>query len=516
MADHNIERKIIIGLIASSDYIKQVRDVYNTRLLESSTAKRIGAWCIEYYDKYDKAPGKDIETIYYEKLKKGLPKELAEEIEQDILPGLSEEYIEEGVDLRPLVDQTRFYFSEKHLTLHKQQIETLLDEGKVEEAEQLALNFKGVVKDAGTSVNFGDPRSLEKVEKAFKEAAKPLIYYPKQLGEFWNHQMVRGGFVALMGSEKRGKTFWMMDMAVRAVKQKSRVAFFQAGDMTESQQIRRFCIHLSKTSDMEKYCGEMFQPVRDCVNNQRGVCDKEERECSFGVFDNKTEKQIRKEITIDELKEAYNDNPDYKPCHNCLDYKTRMTGTTWVEKVIIKNPLDAKRATDVWDRFFIRNKHQLVLSTHANGSLSVGQMKSLLSTWEKQSGFVPDVIIVDYADLLVSDTKQDFRHQQNDIWKALRSLSQEKDCLVVTATQADADSYTRDLLSLKNFSEDKRKYAHVTAMYGLNQDPMGREKKIGIMRINEIVIREGDFSNNNVCYVLQNLKRGMPFLGSYF
>jgi len=126
------------------------------------------------------------------------------------------------------------------------------------------------------------------------------------------------------------------------------------------------------------------------------------------------------------------------------------------------------------------------------------------------------VIIIDYADLLVPEVKMDFRHQQNEIWKGLRSLSQEKHALVVTATQADAKSYEADLLKLKNFSEDKRKYAHVTACYGLNQDKDDREKGMGIMRINEIVIREGEFSNRNEVKVLQNLRRGRPFLTSYF
>ena len=107
------------------------------------------------------------------------------------------------------------------------------------------------------------------------------------------------------------------------------------------------------------------------------------------------------------------------------------------------------------------------------------------------------------------------RHRQNKIWKQLRSLSQERHCLVVTATQADAKSYESGLLHMKNFSEDKRKYGHVTAMYGLNQDKDGREKNIGLMRINEIVLREGDYNTSKTVTVLQNLRRGRPFLGSF-
>ncbi len=87
---------------------------------------------------------------------------------------------------------------------------------------------------------------------------------------------------------------------------------------------------------------------------------------------------------------------------------------------------------------------------------------------------------------------------------------------MASVTQSDADSYERDRLKSKNFSEDKRKYGHVTAMYGLNQDKTDREKEIGIMRINEIMLREGAFSSINEVYVLQNLKRGQPCLSSYW
>jgi len=86
---------------------------------------------------------------------------------------------------------------------------------------------------------------------------------------------------------------------------------------------------------------------------------------------------------------------------------------------------------------------------------------------------------------------------------------------VISATQADAESYKKGRLTLSNFSEDKRKLSHVTAQYGLNQDPSGREKALGIMRINEIVVREGAFSSDHEVYVLQDLAAGRPFLESY-
>jgi len=511
-----IERRIIIGLITSTEFIRQVRNVFDVQLLESQMANRLAGWCLGYFDIYKEAPCKNIEGIYYQKLKEGLPKDIAEEIEQDILPALSDESVKEPFNLNYLLDQTYAYFKEQHLKQHSEAIQGLVDEGELPEAEKLACEYKPLADGSGADLDLSNDVSLRRVEKAFAEADQPIVRYPGQLGEFWNAQMVRGGFVALMGSDKRGKTFWLLDIAMRASRQKAKVVFFQAGDMTEDQQIIRISVYLTKKSNLRKYSGKMYQPVRDCVRNQLGSCDLEERECDFGLFKNRTEETLRNEITLDELIEQYKDNPDYKPCYNCKQYKMKQLGTVWIQEVDTGNPLTVDEAKESFTTFFIKNKRQFKLSSHANGTLSIKQMKALLNIWEKQDDFTPDIIVVDYADLLVPEVKMEFRHQQDAIWKGLRNMTQERHCLVVTATQSDAKGYLKNRLTIGDFSEDKRKNAHVTAMYGLNQDSKDREKRLGIMRINEIVIREGDFSNANEVTILQNLKRGRPFLGSFW
>jgi hypothetical protein len=148
--------------------------------------------------------------------------------------------------------------------------------------------------------------------------------------------------------------------------------------------------------------------------------------------------------------------------------------------------------------------------------LTITQIKAILSTWEKTEAWVPDIIVIDYADLLTTEREMDERPKQNKIWMGLRRLSQENgQPLVVTATQADADSYDKFRLKMNNFSEDKRKFSHSTAFLGLNQDPNGREKRIGLMRLNIIALREGDYNIQDEVTILMNLRRGRSFLSSY-
>jgi hypothetical protein len=308
-----------------------------------------------------------------------------------------------------------------------------------------------------------------------------------------------------------------MEMAIRASRQKRRVAFFQAGDMSEEEQMMRICVHLTGRSNEKEYSGRTHQPVKDCIHNQLNTCKKPERECDFGVFEEWTEEELRKELSITMIEEAFKENKGgYRPCHNCMAYKKKGgMGMPWIEYINTGDPLTANEAKRIFKEFFT-GKRNFKLSTHINNSLSVRIIRAQLDLWDKQDAFVPDVIVIDYADLLVPDVSTEFRHQQHELWKTLRGLSQERHCLLITATQADAKSYEKDRLSMINYSEDKRKLGHVTAMYGLNQDYKGREKAIRLMRINEIVKRGGEFFTSREVTVLQNLRRGKPYLGSYW
>lgn len=508
-----IERKILIGLISSTQFLKEIKDDWKDEYMESSTAKTLARWCWTYFNKYNKAPMRDIDIIFTKKLKKGIDEDLAEDIEE-ILHGLSEEYEQEGVDITMLVDETHAHFIERQIHLHHENLEALIGKGQYEEAEKLVDAFKLRKFEKDDVLDLGSPEVYAKIDEAYNEEYQSLIRYPGALGRFWNDQLVRGALVGILAPEKRGKTFWLLDFLMRAVKQGKKVLFFQAGDMTEIQQLRRVGIYLARKSNKERYCGTQYLPITDCIHNQMDTCTKKIRESSFGIFSEKEEEQIR-EITFQELLEAYNGNPDYKNCFNCTDFAHKSWGVPWLHKINIPHPLTNIEAKKHHKRFFKEQINNVKISTHANGTLTLSKMDAIMDKLERQ-GFVADVVLVDYGDLLESETKMEERHKQNYIWKGLRRRTQERNNLWIVPSQADAISYEQNTLKLKNFSEDKRKYAHATAWFGLNQDAKGREKKLGIMRINALMLRDDDFEISNHVKVLHRLEIGRPFLGSYF
>lgn len=520
MVDSYIERDVVIGLITSTKYLRKIRSAWDSSMLDSSMAKLLSEWCIDYFDRYGVAPYKDIRSIYEENLKRGrVRKEIGEAIETMILPSLNEEYVKTGINVDPLVHRTKNYFREQRIRTHIQDTQTQLDKGQVERAEKMALSYKPVADERSNELDLRSPELAKRLESAFSKSTESVLQYPGALGQMWNEYLIRGGLFGITASDKVGKTSMLLDMAIRGMAQGQGVAFFQAGDMTEEQQLMRFAIYLAKRSNKERYTGNLIEPVQDCMWNQLDLCDKEVRECDHGVF--RSVKDDYKDYRAwkdnkNNLLDTYHKYPEYKPCHNCVEWHEKPWGVSWVKKVNVDRVLEYDEAMQIIDRFLEENRGMFKLVTYDNGSLSVPIIENRLDIWEQEEQFYPTIIIVDYAELLYSDKYTEYRHKQNDIWASLRSLSQSKDGLVIVPTQANATAYNSKLLQLDNFSEDKRKHAHVTYMCGLNRDPEGREKELGLMRVNDLVAREGWYSNKRQVTVLQNLRRGRPFIGSFW
>lgn len=515
-ADQFIERRIVTGLIVSGEYLRQIAPIWDSQYLESSAARTIAKWCWEYFHEYHEAPNQAIQDIFTQKLRAGFPEEQAESIEL-ILDSLSEDYARQQFNVDYLIDSTREYFTEQKLTQLAEEIQYHVDEGDLSEAEKTATEYANIPGANQAIIDLFE-RNAElptRLRQAFAEREDPLIEFPGALGQFWNAELTRDAFIALMGPEKRGKTFWLMEIALRAARTGSNVAFFQAGDMSEKQQLRRMAVYLAGRSDRAEYCGTLYRPEIDCRMSQRNSCEREERETPWSPFVNEPGEAQSLKFPIDkEVLQSHADEWDeYRPCRNC----DALDPVPWLLKEDVGKPLTWQDALTKIREFRMKHNGQLRLATYPNESLSVQEIKSLLDRWERQDQFVPDVIVIDYADILAPDpdiSRQDHRHQQGKIWQRLRNLSQEKHCLVATATQAAASSYERELIRLSDFSEDKRKYAHVTAMYGLNQTP--NEKAVGVMRINKLVVRDSDFNPNRPVTILQRLQMGRPFLRSYF
>lgn len=521
MSDQYIERRIIVGLITSHSFVNEFASLFKSEYFISKTAQTIARWCISYQEKYEKAPQSHIQDIYFRKIQ-DLDKDTAEWIE-DVLESLSDDFAGSDLNIDYLKDETEKYFKQRSIVLFAEEIQDDSDRGDVLEAESKIAKFNSPQRLTGGAF---DPLSAppELHREAFEQSSDSFVKYPGALGEHVSPEMTRESFVAFMGPDKVGKTSLLFDTSYRAASQGKNVAFFEAGDMTQRQLLRRQGLYLLRRSDKPQYCSPMFVPVLDCFYNQVDMCKNDNRESDCGVFEElrpgkgefgKCYKEVFHK-SMQEVVQAFEDAKDYKPCKYCSKYNPkRFVGAVWYRWRDKVDPITWREAYKAGKRFKEKCKSSNIRwFIYPADTLRIADIKNELAIVYKQEGWAPDIIITDYPDLMLpDDPKKEGRDAIDNIWKRHRNLSQEMKCLVVTVTQSDADAYTSKTLSRKNFSEDKRKFAHVTAFFGINQTE--EEKAKGVFRLNRLVAREDYFDSKQQVKVLSKPEIGRFVLESF-
>ena len=97
---------------------------------------------------------------------------------------------------------------------------------------------------------------------------------------------------------------------------------------------------------------------------------------------------------------------------------------------------------------------KLIVKEYPTRSATVQTLKSHLEKM-KLRGFTPDLIIVDYGDLLrpISSTKDEKRHQLETIYEELRGIAQINQCPVWTASQTNRSGLNAEVITMEAISE---------------------------------------------------------------
>ena len=97
---------------------------------------------------------------------------------------------------------------------------------------------------------------------------------------------------------------------------------------------------------------------------------------------------------------------------------------------------------------------RLVVKEYPTRSASVQTLRSHLEKM-KLRGFEPDLIIVDYGDLLrpISSGKDEKRHQLETIYEEMRGIAQANECPLWTASQTNRSGLNAEVITMEAISE---------------------------------------------------------------
>lgn len=459
---NNEQKIVIISLIVSDVFCREIIPVLKinkelTFQTFSNYYRVVLNWILEYYEKYKVSPKKDIQKIY-ESNRDNMDEEDAEFLE-DFLENLNDKYErEENYNEQYVIDQSLLFLRKKNLEILEKKISSARKNGEIDEAEKLLNNFREIKNKTEIYKVTDIFEDMDVMSNCYKIEEERLFKLPGVLGDKLGY-FVRGDFIAIIAPAKRGKSWWLSELAYQGLSWNLRVALIN--------------LEMAHTKCEQRFCQNFLGEIRRVENTEKG----------YDIID---VPYFQKE-----------DNGKYT-----VKYRKK-------EKIGLNDKEIRKKLKSMKK---LNKKGGLKIISFPAGTLTVNKLEEVCDDL-LLDGFPVDVIVVDYADIILSEKKQEHRHQIDGKWQGLRSLAQKKHCLVATGSHSNKSTFTKDIAQ-NDLSEDYRKLNHVTMGLGLNQK--AEEIDLGLMRVNVVAHRDRRFNPEAFILVLQNLEIGKCYLDSKY
>lgn len=424
---------------------------------KSNAASVIGNQCVDYYKEHTDAPGEKgviaLCAAWADTFPDDSTTKLVTNLVRDII---TRHDVNAEINSGQIIDLARDLFSEIRYEKTLLKAEGYKKKGKLVEAFQCLANLHPVEVGTGSACHLlTDEQAVREVFNHPREES--FIQYEEGLEKFFGNIWRRGGFVAFVAAEGVGKSWWLMDVAYRALRQRHKTIYFETGDLLEREIKERILVRVAR------------HPLTPRTIKYPLSIGEEQFDAEEQVYENHLDGNIA-----------------WKACRKLMRKDVKS------------------------------NDSYLCVENYPNSSINVEGIKARLDSHIRQ-GWIPEVVVVDYADILAppdASQRWDIRDQVNATWKQLRQVAQKYHCLVVTATQVNRQGYDVDVIKLKHTSEDKRKQAHVDGFIGINQTE--EEKDLGIMRLNLLKGRHMKHNRSQCVRVAGCLDIANPAITSWF
>jgi replicative DNA helicase len=169
------------------------------------------------------------------------------------------------------------------------------------------------------------------------------------------------------------------------------------------------------------------------------------------------------------------------------------------------------------DEFGPRHLNNIFIKEFPTGQLTLNQLEAYLSNLEVSERFIPDLLIIDYPDLMKTD-KNNLRGSLDEIVKGLRGLAVQRNMAVAAVSQTSRGSANAKEENIDKVSEAFTKIQHADTTITYSQTKA--EKELGLARLSVGAGRNDD--SNLTIVVSQNYGTGnfvidsIVLKGNYF
>lgn len=431
-------------------------------------------------------------------------------------------------------EKAKRYLSSRYDTLLSESLadaEKLRASGETQRADEIATEARRIF------TSFSDnevpcERAMSDVDSilALGDSNPPLFTLTGEMGKMLNSRLKGDNLGIILADQKIGKTSTCIQLAVQSGLQVPTL-FVSAGDETHQKIDGRIFTNYSCLSTQPEYAGTYAMPVPDCAHNAMGSCP-------IGLSGEPRQVKDWKMLIAEGAKpeDLVSGTFDgsrtisgkiYQPCCRCFpvndgtkeDYENRKR---WKSAVWWRNETfklcNRKDIVDAKNRFgFDSRNGGLRVAAYSAGELSVQKLEDKLDALDRNENFVPEVIVLDYADLLQQVL---FRSSDQDhdglrmIWEGLRALTFKRGSLLITPTQTNRNDL--ETHTVKTIGRCAKAADNCTWMATLNQTVL--EKRAKVMRVSMLYAREGNFDPEHqaLCCQWQEVQDSFAFSMPYF
>lgn len=489
------EKSIIKNLITNTDFAKQIIPTLERDTFEVPHLSLVSKWIIEFFKQYEEAPGKTIQAIFSTKKDK-MSKEDAELV-SDLLESISNEFVLEANDkpnTQYLVKISSDYIKQRHYSSLGERLQGFSKLGDIKECEKALLENKNISSGKAQYINLHDE---ETAKTLIDNRDKNILFtIDGALGEMIG-PCERGRLIGLLGKTGLGKSWALREFIFQGLLNKIKCVEFNFEMLPTAVAWR----HYKRILGLTESAGQYLFPIFDCYHNAMGTCQNKNRKSKVPLVNQ-----------IGEIPQYGEHNPAYIPCDICRGINNNYKLSTWHEP-FYKRAIDAGLIDSGVKAFKMVYGDNLRTVCFNKFSATVGDCEHQLDMMDYMEGFVPDLAIFDYDEIIKGENHyNDPLDSADEIYKRIGGMMQARNMCGFIGMQLNRTGAQKKKSSTFDVSGAFKKIMHLDSVVCLDQTI--KEKENGIVRVSIGKMRDGDFKVGKEVKVLQQLNTGQSFLDS--
>lgn len=417
-----LQENLLTLLVFDKERAKIIRGTVEPHLF-GGFYKDIVVRIYDYIDQYKTPPGEHIADLLEDKLESKNKREVR--TYKDILESLLS--AQEGINAEYVMTQLEGFVKRQSLKAVAVDLAKALQrdtEESLEEAQQLIATANT----ASLKV-FDRGLRMSDVESVLRFLHNENVAFPTGIPEFDKRGFgpTRKEMFLYIADTKTGKT-WSMIQLAKIVLMNNLKCVHISLEMSEDKIAQRYVQTLFAISKRK----ETFE-TRRFKKDKRGNLDIDIKE-------------VTPKLSLDDPK---------------IESKLRRKLNKWKDRML----------------------DNIIIKQFPTGKLSVGELEAYLDNLEATEGFVPDLLIVDYPDLmrLPQGPGGQYRHGLAEVYKNLRGVAVARNMALACPTQSNRAGSTAKTVGRANVSEAYSKVADADVVITYSQTEM--EKLLGLARL---------------------------------